>query len=111
MPTSAAPGVSLPRIAVASAANRASASGGEAVMGRGRIEEALQDDRGRERVHVGFLRGPRARFAQLRFGDGRTQCLVHEGDRQPVALAQAAGGIFRGGGGGLGGGRGRGGGG
>src|SRR4051812_39842415 len=90
MPTSAASRESLPRIAWASAAIKASASGGEALMLGGRVEEALQDDGGGERIHVGFPRRARARLAQLRFGRGRAERLVHEDDRQRVALAQAA---------------------
>src|SRR4051794_14517451 len=88
MPTSTASGESLPRMLPASVANRASASGGEALMVRGGVEEALEDDRGRKRVEIRLARGASAGFAKARLGFRRGERLIDEHDGKLEALAQ-----------------------
>src|SRR5258707_15044847 len=92
MPTSAASGAILPRIA--SAIARTSFSGSGSGMGAGlcgMVEVALQDDRRGERVDVGLASARAANRAQLLLGARRRQGLVDERDGEAVARGEPAG--------------------
>src|SRR5438132_5493981 len=94
MPTRPASAARRPRICSAIARTSSSGSGSEAAMALRIVEEALQYERGRERVDIGARSAARAHLAQARLRGGGGERLVDHDHWCRVARREPARELF-----------------